>query len=258
MANWILDHMPAHEVYLEPFFGSGAVFFNKPKKVVETINDIDKRLVNLFTQMRDNPLELARLTDCTLYSRTEYELSFEQSDNRLEDARRMLVRCWMAIGGKTNANVGWRRNVSENGPYNTYEWHDMKNRIFAAAERLKDAQIECKDAIQLIYEYNRANVLIYADPPYVHATRKSKHYQNEFSDEKHIELINALKLHKGPILLSGYDNDIYNELLKDWGKETFEIKTGFTGLERKTAVEVLWLNPAAVEGTNQLNLFEIS
>lgn len=180
------------------------------------------------------------------------------NDNPLEDARRMLVRCWMAIGGKTNANVGWRRNVSENGPYNTYEWHDMKNRIFDAADRLKDAQIECKDAVQLIEEYNRSNVLIYADPPYIHSTRKSKHYKNEFTDDKHIELLNALKRHRGPVLLSGYDSEIYKEHLPGWKSRNFEIKTGFTGWERKTAVEILWMNELGFEGTSQMNLFEIS
>lgn len=258
MASWIIDHMPDHEVYLEPFFGSGAVFFNKPKKVVETINDIDKRLINLFKQMRDNPEELARLVEYTLYSRTEYELSFEQTADDLEDARRMLVRCWMAIGGKTNGHVGWRRNVSENGPYNTYEWNDMPNRIFAAASRLKDAQIECKDALKLIHEYNRKNVLIYVDPPYVHSTRQSKHYENEFTDKQHIELLQALKQHSGPVLLSGYNSDLYKEQLEGWHSLIFEMKTGFTGAKRKTAVEVLWLNPIAYEATNQMTLFEIS
>lgn len=256
MASWIIDHMPDHEVYLEPFFGSGAVFFNKSKKIVETINDIDDRLINLFTQMRDNPNELARLTTYTLYSRKEYELSQKKSDDPLEDARRMLIRCWMAIGGKTNANVGWRRNVSENGPYNTYEWHDMKNRIFDAAARLKDAQIECKDAISLISEYNRPNVLIYADPPYVHSTRKSRHYENEFTDEKHVKLIKALKGHQGPVLLSAYDSEIYRKHLTGWTNKTFEVKTGFTGKKRKTAVEVLWINPvAAKHGYFQESLF---
>lgn len=258
MAEWIIDHMPKHDVYLEPYFGSGAVFFNKPKKVVETINDIDGRLVNLFTQMRDNPDELARLTQYTLYSRKEYELSQERSLDVLEDARRMLVRCWMAIGGKTNSNVGWRRNVSENGPYNTYEWHDMQNRIFEAAARLKDVQIECKDAVQLISEYNRSNVLIYADPPYVHASRVSKHYENEYSDVDHIELLQTLKKHKGPVLLSGYENGIYMEHLEGWQQKTFEIKTGFTGSKRKTAVEVLWMNEQAYDATSQMTLFEAS
>lgn len=259
MANWIIEHMPKHEVYLEPFFGSGAVFFNKSKVVVETINDIDERLVNLFTQIRNNPHELAELTRYTLYSRKEYELSQEKSGDNLEDARRMLVRCWMAIGGKTNSTVGWRRNVSENGPYNTYEWNDMEKRIFAAADRLKDAQIECKDAIQLIQEYNRSNVLVYVDPPYVHSTRQSKHYASEFSNEQHIKLLDLLKKHEGPVLLSGYESELYKEQLLDcgWDYRTFEVKTGFTGTKRKTAVEVLWMNQVAAESSSQMSIFDI-
>ncbi|WP_347834377.1 hypothetical protein [Gracilibacillus sp. JCM 18860] len=27
MAQWIIDHMPKHEVYLEPYFGSGGQCF---------------------------------------------------------------------------------------------------------------------------------------------------------------------------------------------------------------------------------------
>ena len=30
IADWIIEEMPAHHSYVEPFFGSGAVFFNKP------------------------------------------------------------------------------------------------------------------------------------------------------------------------------------------------------------------------------------
>lgn len=29
IANWIAQFIPEHDVYLEPFFGGGAVFFNK-------------------------------------------------------------------------------------------------------------------------------------------------------------------------------------------------------------------------------------
>lgn len=96
---------------------------------METINDVDGRLVNLWKVMRNQPDELARAAHMTLYSREEYELSKSIAENPLEDARRMLVRCWFAVGGKTNADVGFRRNISWNGPYNTYEWSDMPNRI---------------------------------------------------------------------------------------------------------------------------------
>lgn len=41
LAEWIVSLMPPHKSYLEPFFGSGAVFFKKPPSRIETINDLD-------------------------------------------------------------------------------------------------------------------------------------------------------------------------------------------------------------------------
>lgn len=38
LAKWIISHFPPHHSYLEPFFGSGAVLFNKPRSRIETVN----------------------------------------------------------------------------------------------------------------------------------------------------------------------------------------------------------------------------
>ena len=61
IAPWIVSMFPRHDVYCEPFFGSGAVFFTKPPSSTETINDRDSEIVNLFTVCRVYPEELARL-----------------------------------------------------------------------------------------------------------------------------------------------------------------------------------------------------
>lgn len=46
-------------------------------------------------------------------------------------------------------------------------------------------------------------------------TRKGKQYIVEMAEEaQHIELLDALKEHPGPVILSGYDNDLYNEHLQ--------------------------------------------
>ncbi len=77
-------------------------------------------------------------------------------------------------------------------------------------------------------------------------------YAYEFSDEDHAILIGCLKKHAGPVLLSGYDNELYNDLLDDWQKETFEA-CAETGSKR---TEVLWINPLAAEtGFYQQTLF---
>ena len=60
IADWVISHFPPHKVYLEPFFGSGAVFFKKDPVYIETVNDINGEIVNLFRVCRERPEELAR------------------------------------------------------------------------------------------------------------------------------------------------------------------------------------------------------
>lgn len=41
IASAIVNLIPEHHSYVEPYFGSGAVFFNKNPSNIETINDLD-------------------------------------------------------------------------------------------------------------------------------------------------------------------------------------------------------------------------
>jgi len=254
MAKWIINYIPKHEVYLEPYFGSGAVFFNKSPVKIETINDIDSRLINLFRVIRKTPEELARLISFTPFSREEYKRSYEKSDDALEDARRFLIRCWQAIGAKTSDITGWRSIISINGPNNTKQWSALPETIISISNRLKMAQIENQDALHLIQRYNRKNVLIYADPPYVRSTRTNRHYANEMDDQGHIDLIEVLKDHNGPVLLSGYNNAIYQKYLNEWNVEE-RIVLAEAGAKKK---ECLWLNKVAAEQIKQLSLFDLN
>ena len=56
---------------------------------------------------------------------------------------------------------------------------------YGAAERLKEAQIEQMDAVQLIRRFNHKDVLIYCDPPYVLQKRHGKQYRCEMDDSEH-------------------------------------------------------------------------
>lgn len=82
-ADWIISHFPEHHSYLEPFFGSGGVFFNKPRSDIETINDLDGEVVNLFRQIRNDPERLAREIYFTPYSR-EVEVEFLEGYDSIE------------------------------------------------------------------------------------------------------------------------------------------------------------------------------
>lgn len=216
IAPWIIDNLPPHEIYLEPFFGSGAVFFNKEQSRLETINDIDGNVVNLFRVLREQPEELAALIELTPWSRDEYYASYEKTGDAIEDARRYLVRCWQAFGTLTAARTGWRHSATGRAPVMPSQWRNLPERICCMADRLKDAQIENMDAIKLIEKYNDPHCLIYADPPYLPGTRRKNIYAEEMTTEQHIELLEALMAHSGTVVLSGYANELYDEKLAGW------------------------------------------
>ena len=227
IAEWIVDHMPEHTIYLEPFFGSGAVLFTKPRSALETVNDIDGDVVNFFRVCRDHPEELARLLYYTPYSRAE--MAYIQEDhageplhltgNCVEDARRFAVRCWQGPGSKLGQRVGWKHDVKQAEGLTANQWCTLPERIAPVAERLRGVQIEQKDALTLIREYKNPQTLIYADPPYLKELRGGSIYRHEMGgQDEHERLLQVLVEHPGPVILSGYQSQMYDEMLKDWNR----------------------------------------
>jgi DNA adenine methylase len=150
---------------------------------------------------------------------------------------------WQAIGAKSSDTTGWRNNIkSING--NVAQWGTvLPKNIVKISSRLKHTnnrlvQIECQPAVKLIKRHARNNVFIYADPPYVLSTRSKRIYAFEMKDADHIELLQLLLKHPGPVMISGYMNDIYADMLKGWETQT-RIANCERGLKRE---EVIWMN----------------
>ncbi|MEW5745259.1 MAG: DNA adenine methylase [Nitrospirota bacterium] len=245
IADWIVQHMPQHDSYLEPFFGSGAVFFQKERSVIETVNDLDGNVVNLFSVIRDRGNELARLIQMTPWARDEYELGYDAAvEDPLESARRFLVRCWQAVGNKLCQRTGWKKDIVQTKKYYPGMWNDLPYRILAIATRLKETQIENQDAFKLIPRYNDRRVLIYADPPYMLGVRCSKQYNLELTEWEHGFLLDLLSQHRGPVIISAYDNPLYKDRLRDWRRLSINTYT-FGARPRQ---EVIYLNRTAVQG----------
>ena len=99
-------------------------------------------------------------------------------------------------------------------------------------------QIECRPAVDTKINHNFENVLIYADPPYMLQTRHGSQYAKEMTDADHEKLLDALLAHKGPALVSGYDSDLYNEMLHGWHKEETICYSQINTKKR----ELLWMN----------------
>lgn len=243
IASKIVERLPAHGHYVEPFFGGGSVLLAKEPSRLETINDVDGRIVNFWQQLRDAPDELARLLHLTPHSREELEMAFEHSQLPLEDARRVFVLLTQGRGARLTG-TGWRYILDPDSTmsFNAYISGYLK-RIQPAAERLMNASIECKHAFEVITSYGaREGTCLYVDPPYLSATRNSKSvYRYEAdSPEFHSDLLEHLLASKASVVLSGYDSELYNEALVGWEKHTLAAKTA-TGPK----TEVLWIRRSA-------------
>ncbi len=250
---------------VDVYGGSGAFCLTlayQPRHLV--YNDIHADLYTLFTVLRD-PVLRARLCEAialTLWSRAEYLSctaiggSCPPTNDPVEQARRFLVRSWQGQKGDQSGRTGWRNKGSKHGRAGTYEvWTQLPDRLAVVAERLRHAEIECLPALTIIGRYATPETLLYCDPPYVratvHGTRQAL-YQYEMTEADHHDLLTVLDAHPGPVMLSGYQNDVYAARLPHWHM----VSTAARGESNARRMECLWLNAACVTrlDTQQLRL----
>lgn len=241
LAGWIIGHFPEHHSYLEPFFGSGAVLFNKPRSNIETVNDLDGNVVNLFEWIRKDPERLAREIYYTPYARQVYEGAYAAvPGDSFGRAVNFYTRLNMGHGFRTTGErVGWKNDVQgRERSYASQDWCRLPEKIMQAAERLRGVQIECRPALELIPRFNYKNVLVYCDPPYMLGTRHGKQYRCEMGDKDHEALLDILLKHKGYAVISGYETELYSSMLAGWNR--YETTSYSQTCHRKR--EIIWTN----------------
>lgn len=260
MADWIIGHMPQHKVYVEPFGGGASVLLRKKPSQCEVYNDLDDDIVNLFAVLRDpaKAEQLAQQIDLTPFARTEFYGAYATCAEPVEQARRTLVRAQMGFGsaGATKGHTGFRGTGGRQRNHETDLWARQPDRILAAAQRLKMAIIENRDALECIKYYDTPDTLLFVDPPYMHSTRDAATvsggaYRHEMTDAQHIELLHVLLQCKGKVMLTGYAHPIYDDMLSGWRRVTRQARaSGAVGGVLRT--EVLWMN---YQPSEQLDIF---
>lgn len=250
-AKWSLGQHIAgtfadHYHYVEPYFGSGAVFFSKEPSPHEVLNDTNGQVVNLWKMLRDRTEDLCWALETTPWSRDEYAISDDITGDPLEDARRFVVRVWQAHASDLAKKTGWKnRGVHQRAGGMSHRWQKVPDQLRTLAWRLSDAEIENRDALAVIGRFNGPDVLIYADPPYLHETRTQHMYSDEVDIDHHIKLLELLTSHQGPAVLSGYANSLYDDYLAGWTRKVIKAPKVEKGASR---AEVLWIKPSPTTG----------
>lgn len=111
--------------------------------------------------------------------------------------------------------------------------------------------IDNRPADQVLIKHDKEDTLHYVDPPYLLNTRNSnsKCYRFEMSNEEHEHLCCLLRSLSGYVILSGYDNELYNDMLIGWIKKEKECYADGASPRK----EVLWINRQ--EKGKQISMF---
>ena len=248
--------IPEHQIYIEPFIGSGALALNHIRSPVEIINDLDGDIANLFRVMSDREKgnELIERLSHVAYDRTVFDAAREEQKNNFKgyNSIEKAVLTYIMISQSFNAA---RSSFSKGGYASTELYHqDMLDNLPRVYERLEHVKIFNVDALDLLECYvDNEKVFAFLDPPYRHDLRgknANKIYKCELSEIQQIRLLKIIRNAKAKILLCGYKAekgiDLYDAYLLPYGWKCYKLmdvpKSAQNKATRDIATEYVWCN----------------
>ena len=223
--------------------GGASVLLRKPRSQHEIIADVDDEIVNLFTSLRDQGVELIRRLHLTPFSRAEFETAYSPAEHPIERARRTMVRSQLAFGGGgVFRKSGFRGRCPTRSTSFAKAWQTLPEEMTAVVERLRGVVIERRAALDLIDMHDDRDALFYCDPPYLPETRQApKVYRHELTPADHVALLNRLRKVRGKVVLSGYPSPIYDEMLSTWQRVEIRAMADAGKTNARERKEVLWI-----------------
>jgi DNA adenine methylase len=167
--RWLVNqHQPlfpiAYNRYVEPFLGSGAVYFSlQPSRAL--LSDTNAELINVYKMLRDYPGRIHQLL-CKYHSRHTaefyYQLRGKQHSSGVREAARLLYLNRVCFNGLYRVNLKGEFNV----PLGTKTAVSYPpGYLRSIANLLKRARILCSD-FENVVDRTEAGDFLYIDPPY--------------------------------------------------------------------------------------------
>lgn len=205
IAKDIQKHFPLHRIYIEPFFGAGGMFFNKPKANYNIVNDLDSDVFNLFQVASTKPNELKEAFKIMPVHADllEYWKVNKETDPIRKALRFIFLSNYTYLGtGQQLRFTGTKNEYPEKFDYLL----DATNKyLFGVQFGNADFRKFIKDiSFQTDGRNDEAKTLIYCDPPYLGT---NDNYSNSFTEQDSIDLFNTLEASKCMFAISEFDNE---------------------------------------------------
>ena len=252
MVHIILPLIPEHKLYAEPFFGGGAIFFQKPQSNVEVVNDTNRELINFYQVVQNDFVSLEKQIRISLHSRSLHrDAKVVYSNPHLFDEIKRAAAVWTLASQSFSSSLddAWGYDIVKN---TTSKKIANKRESFTEeyAIRLQNVQIECTDALRIIGSRDTKDSFFYCDPPYFNSD--CAHYDG-YSVEDFTALLTKLSGIDGKFLLSSYHSPILAEytLKQGWQQKSYKSQVSVNkGGNGKEKVEVLTANYPIIDMTS--------
>jgi DNA adenine methylase len=217
LAPRLVQLLPPHTTYVEPFAGGAQVFFHKAPSKVEVLNDLNGEVINFFRVCQLHQDELIRYLTFVVGSRRLYELYQRQDPTTLTDVQRAARFLYLQ---QTSFAAKVRQQHYGYGivqtPFNPAQ---LPHKIQAVAKRLAGVQLECWPYERILERFDRSTMVFYCDPPYV----GFKLYPHNFDERDFHVLAERLQNVRGKFLLSINEHPVAREAFKRFRVRTLPV-----------------------------------
>jgi DNA adenine methylase len=219
IAKKIQAYFPEHKIYIEPFFGAGGMFFNKPKAKYNIVNDLDSDVFNLFQVVMNQKEELEKAFYLMpIHSDLLEHWKKNQETEPIKKALRFLFLSNLTLFGAGIALQMGLGNTKESFYTKIDKTFDLINGVkffnFHFYKFIKSLAIGEKNDIPP----NKA--FIYCDPPYLQTT---DNYSNSFTEKDSLELFETLQETGCKWAMSEFDHPFILDQAKQRGLNIIEI-----------------------------------
>lgn len=199
IASEIIKHFPPHDIYMEPFFGAGGMFFNKPKAKYNFLADLDADVYNLFRQLLDNRDEFLHALEITPITEMQFREwgKGKREATDVMNAVRFIVISNFGLYGKPDT-----LRVCPTKPKKV-----ILDAIDETLKYLADVYfLNCdfRDFFRKVdYNGRQHKCFCYADPPYLET---SDNYSSSFTEKDSFELFEELERVGVKFAMSEFDH----------------------------------------------------
>ena len=259
VARQLVELMPRHTHYMEPYAGSLAVLLAKPcDGISEIVNDLHGDLTTFWRVLQSPSLfrRFRRRIEAVPFSETEWKNAKEvltkppetnpRSTTQVDRAVRFFILCRQSLAGrcKNFAPIS-RRRTRRNMNEQAAAWLRAIEGLSEVHARLQRVVILNRPAVEVIRSQDGPETLFYLDPPYHPDTRASVGQSGacEMTAAEHEELLDVVLCLQGKVLLSGYACPLYDSRLAGWQRREFDLPNHqASGVLKRRMTEVLWCN----------------